>query len=220
REHEVPFHTDAAQAVGRAPIDVGADLIDLLSLSGHKIYGPKGIGALFVRRRRSRVTLAPRQFGGGHEAGLRPGTLPVPLVVGLARALEICAEERDQENERLIALRRRLYERIREGVPEIRLNGHSDQRLAGNLNLAFAGIDGARLLLALRGVAVSSGSACASAKPEPSHVLRAIGLSEKQARSSLRFGLGRWTTAEEIDRAAELVISAVNEVRGSRLTSQ
>ena len=214
RDHQVPFHTDAAQAAGRVEIDLAGELIDLLSISGHKIYGPKGIGALFVRRRRPRVSLAPRQFGGGHEGGLRPGTLPVPLIVGLARALEICAEERIQENARLLALKQRLYERIREAIPAIRLNGHADQRLAGNLNLTFEGIDGARLLLALKGLAVSSGSACASAKPEPSHVLRAIGLSEKQARSSLRFGLGRWTTSDEIDRAVEIVIAAANEVGG------
>ena len=220
RDHQVPFHTDAAQAAGRVEIDLAGDLIDLLSISGHKIYGPKGIGALFVRRRRPRVSLAPRQFGGGHEGGLRPGTLPVPLIVGLARALEICAEERIQENARLLALKQRLYERIREAIPAVSLNGHADQRLAGNLNLTFEGIDGARLLLALKGLAVSSGSACASAKPEPSHVLRAIGLSEKQARSSLRFGLGRWTTSDEIDQAAEIVIAAANEIRGSRLNSE
>ena len=213
REQQVPFHTDAAQAAGRVAIDLGGHLIDLLSVSGHKIYGPKGVGALFVRRRRPRVRLAPRQFGGGHEGGLRPGTLPVPLIVGLARALEICVEERAQENARLLALKQRLYERLQEAIPAIKLNGHADQRLAGNLNLTFEGVDGARLLLALKGLAVSSGSACASAKPEPSHVLRALGLSEEQARSSLRFGLGRWTTSDEVEQAAGIVIAAVNEVR-------
>ena len=212
RDHGVLFHSDAAQAAGRVEIDVGGDTIDLLSLSGHKLYGPKGIGVLFVRQRRPRVRLTPRQFGGGHEGGLRAGTVPVPLVVGLARALELCVEERERESARLIVLRDRLYRRIRDSIPSVRLNGHPGQRLPGNLNLTFEDVDGAQLLLALNGLAVSSGSACASAKSEPSHVLRAIGLSENQAQASLRFGLGRSTTAEEIERAAEIVIGAVGRV--------
>ena len=189
-----------------------AEQTDLLSLSSHKMYGPKGIGVLFVRQRRPRVRLTPRQFGGGHEGGLRAGTVPVPLVVGLARALELCVEERERESARLIVLRDRLYRRIRDSIPSVRLNGHPGQRLPGNLNLTFEDVDGAQLLLALNGLAVSSGSACASAKSEPSHVLRAIGLSENQAQASLRFGLGRSTTAEEIERAAEIVIGAVGRV--------
>ncbi len=213
RERGVPFHTDAAQAAGRIALDVDATPIDLLSISGHKLYGPKGVGALYIRRRRPRVRVAPRQHGGGHEGGLRSGTLPVPLIVGMARALELCLDEREAETVRLRALRDRLHGRLAEALHGVRLNGHPDRRLPGNLNLAFEEVDGARLLLALTGVAVSSGSACASAKPEPSHVLLALGLSESLARGSLRFGLGRGTTGQEVDRAAELVIDAVRKER-------
>jgi len=159
------------------------------------------------------VRVAPRQHGGGHEGGLRSGTLPVPLIVGMARALELCLDEREAETVRLRALRDRLHGRLAEALHGVRLNGHPDRRLPGNLNLAFEEVDGARLLLALTGVAVSSGSACASAKPEPSHVLLALGLSESLARGSLRFGLGRGTTGQEVDRAAELVIDAVRKER-------
>jgi cysteine desulfurase len=213
RARGVLFHTDAAQAAGRIPLDVSADAIDLLSVSGHKIYGPKGVGALFVRARRPRARLAPRQFGGGHERGLRSGTLPVPLVVGMARALELCLAEREAETARLRDLRERLWHGLRAGLDGVRLNGHPERRLAANLNVSIEGVDGTRLLLALPGLAVSSGSACASAKAEPSHVLRALGLSEPLARASLRFGLGRGTTAEEVDRAVEQVVEAVRKER-------
>lgn len=215
RARGVLFHSDAAQAAGRIDLDVDRESIDLLSISAHKLYGPKGVGALFVRARRPRARIAPRQFGGGHERGLRPGTLPVPLIVGMARALELCIEERDAENVRLSALRDRLRERISGALDGVRVNGHAERRLAANLNLAFEGVDGAKLLLALGGVAVSSGSACSSAKPEPSHVLVAIGVPEPQTRASLRFGLGRGTRVEDVDRAADLVIEAVRKQRSS-----
>ncbi len=213
RARGVLFHSDAAQATGRIDLDVDRESIDLLSISAHKLYGPKGVGALFVRTRRPRARIAPRQFGGGHERGLRAGTLPVPLIVGMARALELCLEERDAENLRLRGLRDRLRERITGALDGVRLNGHGERRLAANLNLAFEDVDGAKLLLALRGVAVSSGSACSSAKPAPSHVLAAIGVPESLSRASLRFGLGRGTRDEDVERAADLVIEAVRKQR-------
>jgi len=213
RERGVLFHTDAAQAAGRLPLDAAGTGIDLMSISGHKMYGPKGVGALFVRARRPRARIAPRQLGGGHERGLRSGTLPVPMIVGMARALELCEAEREAEAVRLRALRDRLYARIGSALDGVRLNGHPERRLAANLNLAFEDVDGARLLLALHGVAVSSGSACASAKPEPSHVLLALGLPEPLARASLRFGLGRGTREEDVDLAADRVIEAVRKER-------
>lgn len=213
RARGVLFHTDAAQAAGRIELDVERGAIDLMSISGHKLYGPKGVGVLFVRGRRPRARIAPRQFGGGHERGLRSGTLPVAQIVGMARALELCLEEREVETGRLRALRDRLRDRIMGALEGVRLNGHPERRLAANLNLAFEGVDGARLLLSLTGVAVSSGSACSSAKPEPSHVLAAIGVDEPLARASLRFGLGRGTRAADVDRAAELVIEAVRQQR-------
>ena len=213
RARGVLFHSDGAQAAGRIELDVDAAAIDLLSLSGHKIYGPKGVGVLFVRDRRPRARIAPRQYGGGHERGLRSGTLPVPLIVGMARAFELCLEERESESLRLRALRDRLLARITDTLTGVKLNGHLDRRLAANLNLAFEDVDGARLLLSLGGVAVSSGSACASAKAGPSHVLRAIGLTESLARASLRFGLGRSTREEDVDRAADLVVEAVHKER-------
>jgi cysteine desulfurase len=209
----IVFHTDAAQAVGKIPLDVQSSAVDLLSISAHKIYGPKGIGALYVRRRGAHVKLQPILDGGGHERGLRSGTVPVPLVVGLGVAAELASNECVTESRRILALRQRLHEGIARLVPEVRLNGPPD-RLAGNLNLSFAGVDGEALMLAMRGVAVSSGSACSSANPEPSHVLMAMGLPEELARASLRFGLGRFTTAEEVDFAVDLVAGAVERLRG------
>jgi len=211
RERGVLFHSDAAQAAGRIPLRVDALEADLVSISGHKLYGPKGVGALFVRSRRPRARIAPRQLGGGHERGLRSGTLPVPLIVGLARALDLCVAEMESESQRLRGLRERLWQALSSALPDLRLNGDPERRLPGNLNVAFPGVDGDRLLLALRDVAVSSGSACSSASPEPSHVLRAIGLSDAMARASLRFGLGRGTTPAQIDRAARSVVAAVRE---------
>ncbi|WP_165225871.1 IscS subfamily cysteine desulfurase [Aquisphaera insulae] len=213
RERGVPFHTDATQAVGKVPLDVNEDNVDLLSLSGHKVYGPKGVGALYVRRRDPAVRLAPQMHGGGHERGMRSGTVPVPLVVGLGKALELAGQERAEESTRLRDLRDRLHRGIAERVEEIQLNGHPTERLPGNLNLSFAYVDGEALMMAMRDVAVSSGAACTSVDPEPSHVLLAMGLDEDMARASLRFGLGRFTTAEEIEFAVESVAAAVGRLR-------
>jgi cysteine desulfurase len=212
-ERGIVFHTDAAQAVGKIPLDVRASGIDLLSLSAHKIYGPKGIGALFVRRRDPQVRLEPQIDGGGHERGFRSGTIAVPLVVGLGTAIELATRELEAESRRNFELRERLHERIAGRLPGIKLNGHSTLRLPGNLNLSFPEIDGEALMMAMRDVAVSSGSACSAANPEPSHVLLAMGLSDDLARSSLRFGVGRFTTVEEIDFAADAVVTAVETLR-------
>ena len=219
RERGVLFHSDAAQAGGRLALDVETAGIDLLSLSGHKCYGPKGVGALFVRAGRPRIRIGARQYGGGHERGLRSGTLPVALIVGMARALELALEGRENEELRLRGLRDRLHERILAELDGVHLNGHREERLAGNLNLAFEGVDGERLLLSLPDLAVSSGSACASANPAPSHVLIALGLSEELARASLRFGLGRGTREADIDFAADRIIESVRaerEIRGGQ----
>ena len=207
------FHTDATQAVGKIPLDVVADNVDLLSLSAHKMYGPKGVGALYVRRRDPQVRLSPLFDGGGHERGVRSGTLAVPMIVGLGEASAIASVEMEVESPRILALRERLHASISASVDQIRLNGHPIHRLAGNLNLSFAYVDGEALMMAMRDVAVSSGSACTAAEPEPSHVLRAIGLDEDMARASLRFGLGRFTTAEEVDFAAGAVAAAVARLR-------
>jgi cysteine desulfurase len=214
RERGVLFHTDAAQAVGRIPLDVEALGIDLLSMCAHKCYGPKGVGALYLRARRPRIQVAPLLHGGGHERGLRSGTLPVPLCVGFARAVELCLAELPAESARLSSLRERLWQRFEPAGA--RRNGHATQRLPGNLNVAFPGAPADALLVALRDVALSSGSACASARGEPSHVLRALGLDPELARSSLRFGLGRGTTAEEIEVAAGRVLEEVASLRAGR----
>ena len=207
----VLFHSDAAQAIGKIPLRVDAVPVDLLSFSGHKIYGPKGIGVLFVRDRRPRITLRPLFAGGGQEGGLRSGTLPVALVVGLARALDLCMDEQAEEAKRLSELRDLLRARISEAIPAAVTNGPVDRRLPGNLNLSFPETNGARLLLALPGLALSSGSACSSATGEPSHVLLALGHDKGLARASLRFGLGRSTTREQVESAADMVIAAVRE---------
>jgi cysteine desulfurase len=212
-DRHIVFHTDAAQAVGKVPIDVQADAIDLLSLSAHKIYGPKGIGALYVRRRDPQVRLSPLFDGGGHERGLRSGTVAVPLVVGLGVAARLACDERPEESIRLFKLRERLHEGIARRVPAIRLNGPARDRLPGNLNLSFTDVDGEALMMAMRDVAVSSGSACSSTNPEPSHVLLAMGLPEDLARASLRFGLGRFTTPEEIDYAVDAVAEGALRLR-------
>ncbi|WP_020465974.1 cysteine desulfurase family protein [Singulisphaera acidiphila] len=219
RARGILFHVDAIQAVGKVPLDVNDDSIDLLSLSAHKIYGPKGVGALFVRRGDPPVRLVPLFDGGGHERGFRSGTVAVPLVVGLGEAAALASLERAEESARLLALRERLHAAIAGRVPAIRLNGHPTLRLPGNLNLSFADVDGEALMMAMRDVAVSSGSACTSANPEPSHVLRAMGVDEAMARASLRFGLGRFTTAEEIDFAADAVARAVMRLRGKNVSA-
>jgi cysteine desulfurase len=212
-EWGIIFHTDAAQAVGKIPIDVQGDAIDLLSISAHKLYGPKGIGALYVRRRDPQVRLQSLLDGGGHERGLRSGTVAVPLVVGMGVAVELAGARMEEEATRLLTMRERLHEAIAARVPGIRLNGHPTDRLPGNLNLSFVDVDGEALMMAMRHVAVSSGSACSAADPEPSHVLRAMGLSEDLARSSLRFGLGRFNTEDDVAFAAEAVASAVQRLR-------
>ncbi len=215
RERGVLFHTDAAQALGKVPLDVQDACADLVSLSAHKLYGPPGVGALFVRARRPRVRLEPRQYGGGHERGLRSGTVPVPLVVGFGRAVALAAEERESEAARLGGLRDRLFERLRGSLEGLVLNGHPERRLPGNLNLSFADVDGEALLASLRDVAVSSGSACTSATPEPSHVLTALGRPEALVRASLRIGIGRFNTADEIDYAAERIRENVQLLRST-----
>jgi cysteine desulfurase len=206
REAGVILHTDAAQALGKLPVRVDQLPVDLLSVSGHKIYGPKGVGVLYLRAGRPRIRPQPLFFGGGQERGLRSGTLAVPLVVGLAKALELCLDELASEAKRLTELRNHLWSLISAGAEGALLNGDPERRLPGNLNLSFPGADTERLLLALTDIALSSGSACSSASPEPSHVLLALGLPETLARASLRFGLGRGTTRAEIERAGARVL--------------
>jgi cysteine desulfurase len=213
KERGVLFHTDAAQAAGKIPLDVQALGIDLLSISAHKIYGPKGVGALYVRRRDPRVRLEPIAFGGGQERGLRPGTLNVPGIVGLGAALEIARAVLEEEAVRTRRLRDRLQKGIQERVDGAHLNGDPENRLPNNLNLSFEGVEGEALLLSLEGIAVSSGSACTSEKREPSHVLKAMGVSDTMAQTSIRFGLGRATTEAEIDEVIGRVAGAVARLR-------
>ncbi len=213
KERGVLFHTDAAQAAGKVPLDVVDMGIDLMSLSAHKMYGPKGTGALYVRRRDPHVRLEPMMDGGGHERGLRSGTLAVPLLVGFGKACELCGEEMESEARRLAGLRERLRESIQGRLDDVYLNGHPTERLPGNLNLSFAFVEGEALMMALRNVAVSSGSACTSASLEPSYVLRALGASDELARGSLRFGLGRFNTEAEVNEVAGDVVRAVRHLR-------
>jgi cysteine desulfurase len=213
RERGVLFHTDAAQAAGKLPIDVNRGNIDLLSISGHKIYGPKGIGALYVRRRNPQAKIAEQMHGGGHERSMRSGTLNVPGIVGLGAACALAAEEMEAEATRLAALRDRLEARLEAGLEHVRVNGSQDHRLPGNLNMTFQHVDSESLMMGLNDIAVSSGSACTSAAIEPSHVLRAVGLDEQAAHSSIRFGIGRFNTEEEIDFVAERVIDVVGKLR-------
>ncbi len=208
-------HTDAVQAMGRVPIDVEADGVDLLSLSAHKVYGPKGVGALYVRRRDPTVRLVPVLHGGGHERGLRPGTPNVPGIVGMGAALEIAARERETESARIGALRDRLWRTLSDALPEAKLNGHPTLRLPNNLNVSFGRIEAEDLLREIPDVAVSTGAACASASPDPSHVITALGLGQARAQSSLRFGLVRFNTEEEVDRVARSVIRAVGALGGA-----
>jgi cysteine desulfurase len=212
-ERGIFFHTDAVQAVGKIPVDVTADHIDLLSLSGHKMYGPKGVGALHVRRRGPRVNLSPLFEGSGHERGVRPGTLNVPGIVGLGRACEIAKTEMADEAARTRTLRDRLLERLRRDLDGVNVNGSLEHRLPNNLNVAFEHVEGEALIAALTDIAVSTGSACLSAEAEPSHVIRALGREDQLARASIRFGLGRFNTVEEIDHAAVQVVGAVRRLR-------
>ena len=206
------FHTDAAQAVGRLPIDVNDMNIDLLSISGHKVYAPKGIGALYVRRK-PRIRVHPLVFGGGQERNIRSGTVPTPLVVGLGRALEISCENMQSESIRVKNLFDKFYTRIVEGIPDVYLNGSQDQRWHGNLNVSFAYIEGESLMMAIKDVAVSSGSACTSASLEPSYVLKALGVGEELAHTSIRFGLGRFTTESEVNYVLDILEQAVSKLR-------
>ncbi|MCP4004449.1 MAG: aminotransferase class V-fold PLP-dependent enzyme [bacterium] len=213
RERGVLFHTDAAQSAGKIPVDVKALSVDLLSFTAHKLYGPKGVGALFVRRRHPRIPIEPLIHGGGHERGLRAGTLPVPLCVGFGRAAEIALESMESDALQQRDLRERLWNRLAAGLDSLELNGHPDQRLPGNLNVSFLGAEGEALLLAVPGVALSSGSACSSAKRESSHVLRALGVGELRAQCALRIGIGRGNTGEEVDVAADQLIEQTRRLR-------
>jgi cysteine desulfurase len=210
RARGVVLHTDAAQAAGTVPIDVAADGIDLLSLTAHKLYGPKGVGALFVRRG---IVVAPLMDGGGHEAGLRSGTLNVPAIVGFGCAAAICADEMTGESARLGRLRDRLWDGLRQTLTGVAVNGSMVARLPHNLNISVDGLNGEQLLMGLDDVAVSSGAACTSTSREPSHVLRALGLSDAQARASIRFGLGRFNTEAEVDYVVEKLCSLVTRLR-------
>jgi cysteine desulfurase len=212
REKGVLFHSDAVQAAGKVPIRVTDD-IDLISLTAHKMYGPKGIGALYVRRRKPRAHLVAQIDGGGHEFGMRSGTLNVPAIVGFGVACEICAREMNEEAGRLRVLRDRLKTRLEAELDETAINGSMERRLPGNLNMSFAFVDGEALLMALPDVALSTGSACTSATVEPSHVLRSLGIGEEMAHSAIRFGLGRFNTEEEIDYVAQRVIDSVRKLR-------
>ncbi|MGV3658234.1 MAG: IscS subfamily cysteine desulfurase, partial [Chitinophagaceae bacterium] len=213
KSKDVIFFTDATQAVGKVDIDVQRDGIDLLALSAHKIYGPKGVGALYVRRRGPRVRLAAQLHGGGHERGMRSGTLNVPGIVGLGKAAEIARQGLKSEGERLNALRNKLQTALLQ-IEATRVNGDAENRLPGTTNMVFEHVDGQGLMMALKGeLALSSGSACTSASIEPSHVLRALGITDEMAHSSLRFGLGRFTTDEEIDFTIEKVTAAVQQLR-------
>ncbi|HSM82765.1 MAG TPA: IscS subfamily cysteine desulfurase [Nodosilinea sp.] len=215
RDRNILFHSDAAQAIGKIPLDVEASQIDLLSLTAHKVYGPKGIGALYVRRR-PRVPLAAQFHGGGHERGRRSGTLYPPQIVGFAQAVALGLADMNAEAERLTTLRQRLWQGL-QPLGGLHLNGHPSQRLPGNLNVSFAGVDGQALLLGLRDtVALSSGAACSTASTAPSHVLKALGRDDDLAYASLRFGLGRWTTAAEIDQVVASVGATVQALRQAR----
>lgn len=212
RERKVFFHTDAAQAVGKIPIDVGELNIDLMSISGHKIYGPKGVGALYARRK-PRVRIEPLQSGGGQERGIRSGTVPAPLAVGLGAACEISGEEMEYDLEHVTRLSNRLIERIQRSVPNVHRNGDPNHTYPGCVNLSFSYIEGESLLMALKDIALSSGSACTSASLEPSYVLHALGADDELAHSSIRFGIGRFTTEEEIDFTADKCIEHAAKLR-------
>ena len=213
REKGVLFHTDGVQAIGKVPVDVNKDNIDLMSITAHKLYGPKGVGALYVRRKAPRVQLTAQMDGGGHERGMRSGTLNVPGIVGLGEACEICQREMPEETKRLRYLRDKLRSKLEAGLDEIYLNGSWEHRLPHSLNLSFAYVEGESLLMGINDVAVSSGSACTSATLEPSYVLKALGLGDDIAHSSIRFGIGRFNTEEEIDYVADKLIDVVRKLR-------
>jgi cysteine desulfurase len=213
REKGVLFHTDAVQAVGKVPFDVNKDNIDLASISGHKIYGPKGVGALYVRRKNPRVQLAAQIDGGGHERGMRSGTLNVPGIVGLGAACEICMLDMPEESKKLQALRDRLRDKILNNLDEVFINGSWEHRLPQSLNISFAYVEGESLLMGINDIAVSSGSACTSATLEPSYVLKALGTGDDLAHSSIRFGIGRFNTEAEVDYIGDRVVETVKRLR-------
>jgi cysteine desulfurase len=212
KERGAIFHVDAVQGVGKIPFDVNTAKADLVSVSAHKMYGPKGVGALYVRRK-PRVRITAQIDGGGHERGMRSGTLNVPGIVGFGKAAELCAAEMETEGARLLALRERLRTGIQSQVTDTYVNGSMEHRLPGNLNISFAYVEGEAMLMGLKDVAVSSGSACTSASLEPSYVLRAVGVEEEMAHTSIRFGLGRFNTEEEVDYVIKLVVGKVNKLR-------
>jgi cysteine desulfurase len=213
RERGVLFHTDGVQAIGKVPVDVNRDNIDIMSITAHKMYGPKGVGALYVRRRAPRFQLTAQMDGGGHERGMRSGTLAVPGIVGFGEACAICQAEMPEESKRLRALRDRLKDKLFAGLDEIYLNGSWEHRLPHSLNVSFAYVEGESLLMGINDVAVSSGSACTSATLEPSYVLKALGLGDDIAHSSIRFGIGRFNTQEEVDYVADKLIDVVGKLR-------
>jgi cysteine desulfurase len=213
KEKGILFHCDATQGVGKIPVDVNQLGVDLMSFSAHKIYGPKGVGALYVRKKGPRVRLVPQIDGGGHERGMRSGTLPVPLIVGFGKAAELCEQEMPSESKRIAAMRDRLQAQIMEKLDECYLNGHPTERLPNNLNISFAYVEGEALLMGVKEIALSSGSACTSATLEPSYVLRALGVGSDLAHSSIRFGLGRFNTDEEVDYTAKRMVEAVSRLR-------
>jgi cysteine desulfurase len=219
RERDVPLHCDAVQGLGRIAVDFENSGCDLLSITAHKLYGPKGVGALIVRRGRGRLLLEPLLDGGGHENQLRSGTLPVPLIVGFGEACRIASDCQQADADRIASLRDRLWNRLQSELDGLHLNGHTTRRLPGNLNVSFDGVDGDALMNCVTDIAVSSGSACTSADPEPSHVLRAIGRSDSLTRASLRFGIGRFNTEDEIDFAVDHVACVVKELRAPSITS-
>src|SRR6201985_2404923 len=212
-EKGVLFHTDGVQAVGKIPVDVQKDNIDVMSLSGHKIYGPKGVGALYVPRRNPRVQIAEQQNGGGHERGMRSGTLNVPGIVGLGKACEICGEEMESESKRQIELRDYLRKKLETALDYTQVNGNMQHHLPGNLNMSFIYVEGESLLMGINDIAVSSGSACTSATLEPSYVLKALGVGEDLAHPSIRFGLGRFNTEEEVDYVVDKMVQVVSKLR-------
>ncbi|OJY22535.1 MAG: IscS subfamily cysteine desulfurase [Myxococcales bacterium 68-20] len=213
RERGVLLHSDAVQGVGKVPFDVQQMNVDLASITAHKMYGPKGVGALYVRRSKPRVRLVAQMDGGGHERGMRSGTLNVPGIVGFGKAAEIMMNEGKEEGVRLLAMRERLRKKLQSSLEEVFVNGSLEHRLPGNLNVSFAFVEGEAMMMAIKDVAVSSGSACTSASLEPSYVLRALGVGDELAHSSIRFGLGRYTTDEEIDYVSDLVIDKVKHLR-------
>lgn len=213
RNKGVIFHTDATQAVGKIDIDINKSKIDMLSFSGHKIYGPKGIGALYIRSQNPKVIVQPQIHGGGHERGLRSGTLNVPAIVGFAKALELSYQSMKEESKRLSGLRDKMQQTFFKYLDDVYLNGHPTSRLPNNLNLSFMYVEDSALMMSIKDIAVSSGSACSTAQPQPSHVLKALGISEDRRHSAIRFGLGRFNTEDEVDYVIDRVVENVKSIR-------